>query len=94
MPHCESSLTEALLQANVEAGTLHNVVILGNAFSLYVERWPRSSRDSYNGTVERPNLLLELCERGVVEEIGIPEAGFPVMSAFSSLALHTFKAHQ
>ncbi|GAB4817766.1 hypothetical protein N2152v2_004812 [Parachlorella kessleri] len=39
LPHCELELTERLLAANVTAGTLGNVVILGNSFSLYCERW-------------------------------------------------------
>lgn len=39
LPHCELELTEALLAANVAAGTLGNVAILGNSFALYRERW-------------------------------------------------------
>jgi hypothetical protein len=39
MPHCEGVLTDALLAANVAAGTLHNVVVLGNRFSNYKARW-------------------------------------------------------
>lgn len=39
MPHCEAALTDALLAANRTAGTLHNVVILGNRFSGYQASW-------------------------------------------------------
>lgn len=36
MPHCERNLTEKLLQANWDSGTLRNVVILGNSFHQYL----------------------------------------------------------
>jgi hypothetical protein len=39
MPHCEAVLTDALLEANAAAGTLHNVVVLGNRFSGYHASW-------------------------------------------------------
>ncbi|KAL4425368.1 hypothetical protein ABPG75_009384 [Micractinium tetrahymenae] len=39
MPHCEAALTDALLAANLAAGTLHNVVVLGNRFSGYQASW-------------------------------------------------------
>ena len=38
MPHCEQRLTEALLGANLAAGTLHHAVLLGNRFSGYLEQ--------------------------------------------------------
>ena len=42
LPHCESALADALLEANLEAGTLHNVVILGNHLSRWLAHWEQS----------------------------------------------------
>lgn len=39
LAHCELDLTTQLLSANVEAGMLCNVVVLGNSFAQYLERW-------------------------------------------------------
>lgn len=101
MPHCEAVLTDALLAANAAAGTLHNVVVLGNRFSGYQDRWALSQRaqqpssgstssaDSSSSS-ERPDTMLRLCERGAVHEMRIDECGFPAASAFNDLGLHSF----
>lgn len=39
LPHCELELTEQLLAANVAAGSLANLAILGNSFEQYRERY-------------------------------------------------------
>eukprot|EP00887_Chlorella_sp_A99_P003450 scaffold7.g3450.t1 len=100
LPHCEDSLTDALLAANVVAGTLHQCAILGNRLSIYPERWdppagggggggkPRSPR--WQAQRRRPDTLLRLCATGVVVEQPIDECDYPVVSAFNDLALHTF----
>lgn len=91
MPHCEAALTDALLDANFEAGTLANVVILGNRFSGYQHSWALPHRAQHAGSGgERPATMLRLCEAGVVREMQISESGFPVASAFNDLGLHWF----
>lgn len=102
MPHCEAVLTDALLTANAAAGTLHNVVILGNRFSGYRDSWALRQRaqqaasgsgsdDKDSSAVsERPETMLRLCECGAVQELRIDECGFPVASAFNDLGLHSF----
>jgi hypothetical protein len=39
MPHCEVDLTENLLATNIASKTLQIVVIIGNSFAKYQERW-------------------------------------------------------
>ena len=95
MPHCEAVLTDALLQANLAASTLHNVVILGNRFSGYQQSWgmPHRWRQAAGPGAplpERPDTLLRLCECGIVHELAVSECGFPVASAFNDLGLHWF----
>lgn len=50
MPHCEAALTDALLAANLEAGTLQNVVVLGNRFSGYQASWALPHRAQQQST--------------------------------------------
>jgi hypothetical protein len=89
LPHCDSGLIDALLSANVETGTLHNVVILGNLFSTYVDR--------FNGYTRRmsgwgfPARLLELCVVGAVVEMPVSDQGFRLISAFNDMGLMTFR---
>lgn len=92
MPHCEAALTDALLAANLAAGTLHNVVILGNRFSGYAASWALRHRAQAppGGRLERPDAMLRLCEAGAACEAAVAEAGFPVASAFNDLGLHWF----
>jgi len=88
MPHCEVELTENLLQANVAAGTLGNVVILGNSFAQYHERWSLASARHLGR--RRPEALLELCESARVCEVKVDDGDFEVAAAFNDLSLHTF----
>lgn len=100
MPHCEAVLTDALLAANAAAGTLHNVVVLGNRFSGYQQRWAlrhsaqQAQQQQPGGggghDAERPHTMLRLCECGAVRELPVAESGFPVASAFNDLGLHWF----
>ena len=95
MPHCEAVLTDALLDANLAAGTLHNLVVLGNRFSGYQASWGlrhRPPEPGGSGGGERPDTMLRLCEAGAVQELSISECGFPVASAFNDLGLHWFPA--
>ena len=89
LAHCEDTLTEALLAANAEAGTLGNVAVLGNSWAAYAERWGVPSWAARRGEPP-PATLLCLARGGAVREVAVGEAGFPVTSAFNDLALHTF----
>jgi hypothetical protein len=85
MPHCEAELTDALLAANAAAGTLCNVAVLGNSCARCCERWSVAPRGRL-----RPGTLLQLRAGGAVEEEEVAERGFPVVSAFNDMGLHTF----
>jgi len=91
MPHCEVELTENLLEANVQAGTLTNVVIIGNSFAQYRERWS-GYQTNLQGQPDRkrPVMLLQLCEDAIVHETHLDDQGFPVAGAFNDMSLHTF----
>jgi hypothetical protein len=91
LPHCESVLTDALLAANLEAGTLHNVVILGNHLTRCLAQWEQSLQ----GRQPRPGeqqltTLMRLCGGGVLQGVHVAECGFPVTSAFNDMGLHWF----
>jgi hypothetical protein len=94
MPHCEAALTDALLAANLQAGTLAHVLILGNRFSGYQRSWalPHRAQQAGSGVHggERPDTMLALCTAGAVHEAAVSESGFPVASAFNDLGLHCF----
>lgn len=92
LPHCEAVLASALLEANVAAGTLHNVLLLGNRFSGYMERFAGGGCHRGGGWAgqPRPKALLALCAAGAVLEVRVEERGFPVVSAFNDAALHCF----
>ena len=89
LPHCEDTLTEALLAANAAAGTLGNVAVLGNSWAAYAERWAVPSWAAHRGEPP-PATLLRLAGGGAVREVAVAEAGFPVTSAFNDMALHFF----
>ena len=89
MPHCEAELADNLIAVNTGAGTLGNVVILGNSFAQYRDRWA-VAHGARLGAAKRPATLLGACERGEVREVGVEEWGFPVAAAFNDLGLHTF----
>ena len=90
MPHCEAELTEGLLAVNERAGTLHNVVILGNSFRKYQERWCLLENGGGGKEQRRPETMLKLLESGLVREIEVQECGFPVTAAFNDMSLHMF----
>lgn len=90
MPHCEADLTDNLLAANIASETLRNVVIIGNSFAKYHERWSMLSK-SQQKEKKRPETLLRLAENGKVVEISLPENGFRVTAAFNDMSLHMFK---
>lgn len=92
MPHCEAELTDALLAANWGPGQLSQLVIIGNSFSTYAERWslPTAQRSG----LYRPDFMLALCNAplGCLLEIPARDAGFPVASAFNDMSVHMFPA--
>ena len=90
MPHCESDLTDNLLAANKASKTLQNVIIIGNSFATYHERWSMLSK-SQQEEKKRPETLFELVENEKVVEISLPEKGFPVTAAFNDMSLHMFR---
>ncbi|CAI5987655.1 unnamed protein product [Closterium sp. NIES-64] len=55
------------------------VVILGNSFASYEERWSVGAQPS----TPRPTTLLQAVQRGVVEEVPVDAAAFPLISAFN-----------
>ncbi len=87
MPHCDAELTDALVEANLEVGMLHNVAILGNSFEAVAERW--AAGGAAPAGRRRPGALLAARAAGRVAERRVPEAGAPT-GAFNDLALHTF----
>jgi len=89
MPHCEADLTDNLLATNIASETLKNVVIIGNSFAKYHERWSLLSKTQQEEK-ERPETVLNLVENGNVVEISLPENGFPVTAAFNDMSLHMF----
>ncbi len=90
MPHCEVDLTENLLATNIASKTLQNIVIIGNSFAQYQERWSILST-SQQKERKRPENLLTLLEAGQVAELPLPENGFPVTAAFNDMSVHMFK---
>jgi hypothetical protein len=87
MPHCDAELTDALVEANLEAGTLENVAVLGNSFEAVAERW--AAGGAAPAGRRRPGALLAARAAGRVAERRVREAGAPT-GAFNDLALHTF----
>lgn len=92
MPHCESDLTENLLNTNIESKSLGNVYILGNSFAEYGERWSFIPRKTvHEGNMPSPPVtLLGLCEKRLIEEVQVDECRFPVVGAFNDTSLHIF----
>ena len=92
LPHCEAGIMDNNLATNLEAGTLHNVVMLGNSFSSYQERWSwREGLCRATATAAfKPETMLELVDSGRVMEMRVSEEKFPVAAAFNDMSLHTF----
>lgn len=84
MPHCDADLTCALLNENIKAGTLANVIILGNSIKKYAEQYAldRSRKDLETFAV--------LVEKKSNCETPLDDSDFPVIGAFNDLSLHTF----
>lgn len=95
LAHCGISVTEALLAANAAAGTLHNVVLLGNSLERLWDSWRYLGRDADaadGGAV--PETIARLMQPGSGMTMGpVHELDFPITSAFNDLALHTFDQH-
>jgi hypothetical protein len=92
MPHCEAELTDSLLDANLNAQNkeaIHNVAVLGNTFSEYIERYNCLRSGQKSGV---PRTMLTLHEKVHLSEAGVRESGFPVAGAFNDMSLHTFKS--
>lgn len=87
LAHCESHICEALLDANWEEGAIRRLVLLGNSFATYQDRWALPSAQV--GRV-RPEKLLSLVQRGAVVERRVDECGFPDISAFNDMSAHAF----
>eukprot|EP00898_Chlorokybus_atmophyticus_P002965 jgi/Chlat1/366/Chrsp10S01486 len=85
MPHCEAHLYDNLLRANWTA--LERLIVLGNSFNHYHERWDAgfiSSKRHY-----RPDSVLDIWPRTL--EVAIDAGNFEVTGAFNDMSLHTFQ---
>ena len=85
MPHCEAGLYDALLARNWAPERLPDVVILGNSFAAYDDRW---TMPSAMGAQVRPDRVLAAVPH--LREVAVEAKGYRVVSAFNSLALHFF----
>ncbi|KAG2440403.1 hypothetical protein HYH02_010291 [Chlamydomonas schloesseri] len=77
-------------------GGLPSVVILGNSFRTYQDRWElqsgggsRTSKPD-EGKPVRPSRIIRCCELGAVVELRTPDLRFPAPSAFNDMSLHLF----
>eukprot|EP00884_Botryococcus_braunii_P015475 jgi/Botrbrau1/2610/Bobra.145_1s0033.2 len=82
MPHCERELTESLLQANWETGTLPNIAILGNSFHEYVLHLTSSKAAA--------SRACHAYARKAVLEVPVSDRDSPLARAFNNLALQLF----
>lgn len=90
MPHCEVGLYNNVLLANLEPWScLSQVLILGNSFHKYQERWSVFPQPMS----PRPDCLLELQKKHVKEYIVDP-VNFPLGSAFNDMSWHFFPHHR
>ena len=85
MPHCDADLTCALLHENIKAGTLRNVIILGNSIKKYAEQY---ALDRSRKELEIFAALVET--QSTTFETPLQDSDFPVIGAFNDLSLHTF----
>ncbi|CAK9212016.1 unnamed protein product [Sphagnum jensenii] len=90
MPHCEVGLYNNVLLANLEPWScLSQVLVLGNSFHKYQERWSVFPQPMS----PRPDCLLELQKKHVKEYIVDP-VNFPLGSAFNDMSWHFFPHHR
>ncbi|KAG2446268.1 hypothetical protein HXX76_000857 [Chlamydomonas incerta] len=76
-------------------GGLPSVVILGNSFRTYQDRWELqaaggSRASKGGGKPVRPGRIIRSCELGAVVELRTPDLRFPAPSAFNDMSLHLF----
>lgn len=91
LAHCGAALTERLLAANGAAGTLHNVVLVGNSLSRVADTAKHCLGQRSEGAVPTVDAVVnDEHSRWVLEETHLPEFGFPVVSAFNDFSLHVF----
>lgn len=88
MPHCEVDLTCSLLKCNEDAGTLHNVIVYGNSFESYADRFNMKGHPADNTHLQ---YLSHLVASGACTEIKLKD-DFDVAGAFNDLSLHVFTA--
>eukprot|EP00890_Picochlorum_soloecismus_P005099 jgi/Picsp_1/5590/NSC_02949-R1_sensitivity to red light reduced protein len=84
MPHCDADLTCALLDENIKAGTLSNVIILGNSIKKYAEQY------ALDRSRKELEIFAVLVDSKSSCENPVQDLDFPVIGAFNDLSLHTF----
>ncbi|KAL6781466.1 hypothetical protein ACKKBG_A11265 [Auxenochlorella protothecoides x Auxenochlorella symbiontica] len=90
LAHCGADLTDSLLSSNRAAGTLHNLVLLGNSLSAIAAAWQHRGPAAGHAA---PSTILDLVQPGsCMREVALPEYAFPVISAFNDISIHTFWA--
>lgn len=86
MPHCEVDLICSVLRENIDAGTLQNVLMLGNSFSQYADRYDNPNTKKNNDL----KIIAQMYKDKKVIEIPLPDKDFDVTGAFNDLSLHIF----
>ncbi|KAL6768571.1 hypothetical protein ACKKBF_B11265 [Auxenochlorella protothecoides x Auxenochlorella symbiontica] len=90
LAHCSADLTDSLLSSNRAAGTLHNLVLLGNSLSAIAAAWQHRGPAAGHAAI---STILDLVQPGsCMREVALPEYAFPVISAFNDISIHTFWA--
>ncbi|KFM23859.1 Protein SENSITIVITY TO RED LIGHT REDUCED 1 [Auxenochlorella protothecoides] len=90
LAHCSADLTDSLLSSNRAAGTLHNLVLLGNSLSAIAAAWQHGGPAAGHAAI---STILDLVQPGsCMREVALPEYAFPVISAFNDISIHTFWA--
>lgn len=84
MPHCEDWLYDNVLQANWVPHTLHQLVILGNSFQDYQERWS----SPIGGKSKPPFHVIQYQQ--VAQEIPLKATSSPDLPGFNNLSWHFY----
>lgn len=82
MPHCAEWLYDNVLQANWMPQKLGRLVILGNSFRIYHERW---------SSVPKPPFTYVLGFQQVAQEIPLEAASSLKLPVFNNLSWHFYK---